>query len=209
MSRNPKSLAARSQVDSLGFRAWFGCSQVTDGEGKPLVVFHGTDEPEDFDSFEVFGSGAWFAQDEYTANGYTGKSGQGADRVIPVYLRIEAPLLIPEDIDMSDECTKRHAIKRINAENGTKFKVSDLGLIAERDDDSGGDHSAYVFLTSEEFLDAVVRAGYDGLRAYEGGYLTWCAFDPSQIKSSLGNNGNFDLGRPEICKSEMKRAVPR
>lgn len=209
MSRNPQSLLARGPIEIPAFIAWFGDSKVVSDTRAPLVVYHGTDEPEDFDVFDVFGSGAWFAADEYTANGYTGKSGGGADRVIPVYLRIESPLLIPEDIDMSDECTKRHAIKRINAENGTKFKVSDFGLIAERQGDFGGDHSAYVFLTSKEFFDAVVLAGYDGLRAYEGGYLTWCAFEPNQIKSALGNNGNYDLSSPEICKSEMMRAVSR
>ena len=41
--------------------------------------------------------------------------------------------------------------------------------------------------------------GYDGIVDAAGGY--WAAFDPSQLKSSIGNDGSFDADNPDLTKS--------
>lgn len=70
MSRNPKSLAILSQVDSQAFRAWFRQSKVVDAKGDPLVVYHGTNtEIRAFDQKESR-NGFWFSDDISDASDY-------------------------------------------------------------------------------------------------------------------------------------------
>lgn len=40
------------------------------------------------------------------------------------------------------------------------------------------------------------RQGYDGIRIANGGI--WIAFEPGNVKSSMGNNGDFDSKNPDI-----------
>jgi hypothetical protein len=192
---------APKQTDTQAFREWFGDSKVVDANGAALVVYHGTDAADDFSVFDVDGSGAWFAQDEYTANGYTDKSGDGASRLIPVYLKIECPLIVPEDIDLSDDAELEEVINRINDENGTTFEVDDFEHGMDTDCLPGV--SAFVFVTSEKFLQTLRTVGFDGILAYEGGYLTWCALRSEQIKSAIGNLGTYDPDNPDICMSRV------
>lgn len=66
----------------------------------------------------------------------------------------------------------------------------------------------------EYYADEAEKAGYDGMylinvidfsgmdgditirRAYD----QWIVFEPKQIKSATGNNGNFDSNNPDITK---------
>jgi len=83
-------------TDSKAFNKWFGDSKVVDEEGKPLVVYHGTNES--FNEFlhnkigdhgSALGKGFYFALDRATASGY---SRDGA--VMEVYLNINNPIPI-------------------------------------------------------------------------------------------------------------------
>lgn len=51
MSLGDASYDARKR--SLAFRNWFADSKVVDARGRPLLVYHGTDAAEDFESFEL------------------------------------------------------------------------------------------------------------------------------------------------------------
>jgi len=42
----------RYQTETPAFKRWFGDSKVVDENGKPLVVYHGTNR--DFDAFDLF-----------------------------------------------------------------------------------------------------------------------------------------------------------
>jgi hypothetical protein len=88
--------AKKKITDSAAFKAWFGDSKVVDADGKPLVVYHGTQK--DFDEFKVtassrngdaFGVGHYFGSSD-VANVYADKEEFGPN-VKPVYLKIEAP----------------------------------------------------------------------------------------------------------------------
>ena len=51
---------------------------------------------------------------------------------------------------------------------------------------------------------AAARAnGADGIVASKGGHQVVVAFNPTQIKSALSNNGNFDMTNPNIYKALM------
>ena len=79
-------------TDTPAFRAWFGDSKVVDAQGKPLVVFHGTQAPAEFDTFDAarirnFSQGGfWFTSDLNYASGFVPTS-----RVMSVFLSIQNP----------------------------------------------------------------------------------------------------------------------
>lgn len=85
---------------SAAFRDWFGESQVVDGEGKPLVVYHGTGA--DFEAFDVtkagsatdsgyFGQGLYFTPDANIANQYAINYTGAGENIMPVYLQVKNP----------------------------------------------------------------------------------------------------------------------
>jgi hypothetical protein len=64
----------------------------------------------------------------------------------------------------------------------------------------------------QDFIDSVKANGYDGLlikanprglaKGNEFASDNWVAFEPTQIKSSIGNRGTYDITDPDINKAE-------
>ena len=82
---------AKSAEALRNFWRWFGDSKVVDEQGRPLVVYHGTDA--EFDTFDikksnngVYGKGFYFAYDERIPKRH-------GNIVMPVYLKIENPFM--------------------------------------------------------------------------------------------------------------------
>ena len=114
---NSFSAEAAEPVDSQAFKDWFGDwtsdradhSQVVDGQGRPLIVYHGTGTSiEEFlpeftgQGNDQYGSGFYFTTDRETAEGYTTRTlndqskpgGTDNPNVIPAYLNIRNPLVV-------------------------------------------------------------------------------------------------------------------
>ncbi len=114
---NSFSAEAAEPVDSQAFKDWFGDwtsdradhSQVVDGQGRPLIVYHGTGTSiEEFlpeftgQGNDQYGSGFYFTTDRETAEGYTTRTlndqskpgGMDNPNVIPAYLNIRNPLVV-------------------------------------------------------------------------------------------------------------------
>lgn len=114
---NSFSAEAAEPVDSQTFKDWFGDwtsdradhSQVVDGQGRPLIVYHGTGTSiEEFlpeftgQGNDQYGSGFYFTTDRETAEGYTTRTlndqskpgGMDNPNVIPAYLNIRNPLVV-------------------------------------------------------------------------------------------------------------------
>ena len=114
---NSFSVEAAEPVDSQAFKDWFGDwtsdraghSQVVDGQGRPLIVYHGTGTSiEEFlpeftgQGNDQYGSGFYFTTDRETAEGYTTRTlndqskpgGMENPNVIPAYLNIRNPLVV-------------------------------------------------------------------------------------------------------------------
>lgn len=173
--------AQADQTRTPEFQNWFGDSKVVDGQGKPLVVYHGTGA--DFSSFDPDQIGKNYekgdergffftdnpAEADWAADRGAEMSG-GAANVMPVYLALRNPLVVE---------VPRSAEKR--------------GL---------GDPSSYYDNNTEEILLAAEQGGHDGVvvRNSERNYATYVAFDPTQIKSAIGNSGAFDPGDANILK---------
>lgn len=92
----------RKITDSPEFKAWFGDSKIVDGEGKPLVVYHGSGK--EFSEFSssagkttgggLSAYGFFFSPDPEVANRYVFDFHHGRQAVYPVYLKAEKPLVL-------------------------------------------------------------------------------------------------------------------
>lgn len=74
--------------DTPEFKRWFGKSKVVDDQGKPMVMFHGTDAP-DFTVFRpnpALGGAIFVSPSAEYANMFTGAKGS---RVYPVFVKAE------------------------------------------------------------------------------------------------------------------------
>jgi hypothetical protein len=119
------------QIETPGFREWFGESRVVDAEGKPLVVYHGTPTPE-FDQFSPAFAGrntgndaqdvAYHFSDSTKAANYYADVGGPNGAVMPVYLTMRNPLISSESvINRTDiEAAKAAGHDGIIAPNATK-----------------------------------------------------------------------------------------
>jgi hypothetical protein len=160
------------------FKRWFGDSKVVDAEGKPLVVYHGTQG--DFDAFrdDIEGrSGFYFTSDKVFANSFA--EGDGVN-VMPAYLSIAKPADLRRGVPGSV----------YNSLEGQGY--SRLVELYESDP-----QEIWNFFDGDtELSDALQRAGYDGLQLSEPTgrreVFSWVALRPQQIKSATGNRGTFD-----------------
>ena len=179
----------RSQTQTSSFKQWFGDSKVVDKNGNPLVVYHGTKAFDDYGESEgeaisqFAGIPNWFAEEPYTASGYAGAEGT----MYPVYLSIKNPLIITT-FDMNDEAEAAYDL-------ASRLGVDVDSLYIPKDS------KAYNVVSTPQFIEAAQNAGYDGIKVKEGDYNTYAAFDPTQIKSAIGNVGTFDVTDPDIRRS--------
>ncbi len=208
------------------FWRWFGSSKVTDADGRPLVVYHGTrsefsvfDYSRIGDQGRAEGAGFYFTNNKDVASGY--------GKPMEVYLSIEKPLAYdakPFSKSVVEKIVKR--IAEIEANNdgieiGDGFlsnfgDVSYEGLMpvvkqagkliaAEQtalDQLSGivgsGVNPAYVNQATREVTgyDGVVASGFSNSGDQEN--QIFVAFFQEQIKSATGNQGAFDPDNADI-----------
>lgn len=196
-------------VESDAFKKWFGASKVVDADGKPLIVYHGTGA--DFSTFNIGNRGnavIWAspdpAQAERFATGDLMRSGSSPN-IMPLYMGVQKPFdpaaapteLFPEMAEMlaPSWLNKRERERAINGmlrnfRNGDFNSFIVPGWVNDR---------AKEFLAARGF-DGVVRRDSDGGVAY-------AAFEPEQIKSAIGNNGEFDPNNSDIRYSITGRLI--
>lgn len=142
-------------------KGWFGNSKVVDSNGLPMILYHGTGA--DFQSFEnlYHDLGIHFGTRE-AANEFAKDRGGG--RVIPVYLKITKPLMMP-DIFGPDEDHMQSVMKffaRNKIINMTKY--NDLVDINQRlSQDFDIPYSMVKAEIYSELISALFDAGYDGI----------------------------------------------
>ena len=157
------------RTDTPAFKTWFGRSKVTDTQGQPRPVFHGT--AEDFNEFRDEHTGRstghmtaplghFFAEDRGSAQRYAEKASAGVpadERVISAYLSVEKPYTM---------------------------KLRDFMEIDSQDE-------------ARALRAKLQREGYDGIHLPDAGKGQWIAFDSRQVKSTE-NRGTFDRSNPDI-----------
>jgi hypothetical protein len=153
---------------AANFERWFEGSRVVDESGAPIVMYHGSPDP----NIESFRPGAFFTENVERANGYTetksGKTDGGT--MYPVVLAIRKPIKV-----YGTEFTQVPGWKGKTAHDFAYD--ADLRAMAESD---GG-------------WDGVIA--YDPLTERPNLVIP---FRSEQVKSATGNSGKFDPNSPSL-----------
>lgn len=87
--RKQARTTSKASATEKNFKAWFGASQVVDRDGRPLIVYHGTEKSgfSDFDPYYIdrgrSHKGFFFSDDCGLASTYTGRRGGNKDTSLP------------------------------------------------------------------------------------------------------------------------------
>lgn len=153
--------------------------------GKPKTFYHGTQS--DISTFRrsqtgEFGPGIYATDMPDEAADYAGThpfSGKGPS-VMPIHVRMKNPFIV-----------KNHADEFWNKFGGKTDEEATFNAMA-------AGYDGVIFKRPYSFYDEktkqIVKTGQD--------HTHYVVFSPNQIKSSTGNNGNFDPSNPDITKSE-------
>lgn len=188
-------------TETPAFRRWFGDSKAVDASGRPKVFYHGSGVWErggkqlgdirEFNrraSVDIVGRGesmdtvgSWFS-DQAGSDGaemYSGSQGV----MYPVYLSIKnpwRPRSFDEFLDKMHETAGRDPKKQNPKGRGT---TDDLRAWLK-----------------QQGYDGIVFGPY-GNGSEFGKQQAWVALEPTQIKSAIANNGEFDPESSDITKS--------
>lgn len=194
----PQSASAHA-TESPEFKKWFGDSKVVDGDGKPLVVYHGTDK-----EFSAFAN-PYSETSEWNmfsdSSEYAGRFAHGNQANIkPTFLKLDNPF------DLTGIPPRRGGARErvIRAADDAGLDVSLLQDILPFQND------LFQIINSGSKRDKLVShlksRGFDGIKMPDAhGELeatTYIAFSPTQIKSATGNRGTFDPEDPRITYSK-------
>jgi hypothetical protein len=198
-----KSLRDRATAN---FKRWFGDSKVVDEKGEPLVMYHGTGA--DIDAFRGRGRFYFAEKPEYAAS-FAGKYFDEYKRpnIMPVYLSVQKPLDLTalggdfvSTNDLVAALEKAGAIKTAQAVKDRQFEKY------------GRKQGVNVWELWHEspIREAVKDDGFDGVIQIEQAAKDESSmhesrvvmvFNPTQIKSAIGNNGDYSLTNADIRKS--------
>lgn len=171
--------ASKNKTDRTPeFNLWFGSSKVVDPNGNPLVMYHGTSKDVDFSRFKVGARGAWFASDPEVASEYAEENDSKNVKYNPDTRRYEklnhAARVMPVYIRIENPY-------RLTADDARRVNVGN-----------------YAKAQRELFAELKAK-GYDGVLWNDNLNKEWVVLGgPEQIKSAIGNNGNFDDQNPDI-----------
>lgn len=213
------------QTETPEFKAWFGNSQaavlVNPSTGLPVesskepavsvpqVMYHTTKN--NFTEFEIgrltknsgtFGDWetqryAVFVTPELQASEAYGKSAGGflaGANVMPLYVKAEKPLDFTSGMVTSD-------VERQFEEAGFNPRWLYRFDWSRFDDEEGKD-----------FVETAKSLGYDSVIFNDENpdtgesFEAWAVFEPTQLKSAIGNNGQFDPTNPDIRFSKDRAA---
>jgi hypothetical protein len=171
------------QEFSPQFKAWFRNSKVVDSNGLPIRCYHGT-HSEDFDEFKVSSQNAhspygfYFTDSPDYAYEYVNMTAPGG-RLIPVYLRLENPMNFFEFRDIvrasrKDRTNLIQTCQRMGYDGVITNKAQEFGL--------------------SDFAE---------IAAVKNNPRTFIVFSPNQIKSSIGNNGNYNPEDNRFTESKL------
>lgn len=206
---------AKSKEALTNFWKWFGDSKVVDEQGRPLVVYHGS---ETANITEFKGKNFFFSQFSDIAGSYgtsyDAEKGEGIEpNIYSVYLKIENPL------NIRDLKTFKSVLDSVNAEHTEAYKNLEKLVNNQFDwNDLSYDLQSYygsresfenimwtrLYLDNQQGVINYAKSnGFDGIMDLEqsnlGGwsYNGFIVFDPTQIKS-VNNRGTYDSRTPNI-----------
>lgn len=174
--------------------SWFADSQVVGDDGKPRVVYHGTNA--DFDEFVLPGKktgkmtggrAIFFSESPETANYFARYEG---GRVIPAFIRLVKPFDFRDESHIAE--FEPYLRENFDAIAPGALYGPDAALILVK----GGD---YGLLEQPKVISWMKRKGFDGIRLVERpGADTYAVFRPDQIRFAIGGSGLSEASKPDI-----------
>ena len=203
---------AQDQTGTPEFKAWFGDSKVVDADGKPLVVYHGTAQEMvggafNRDMAKSEGGAFYFSHSPLmknpatNANDYARNRSGDSPNVVPVYLRMENPLItgFTEPMPEGDSAIAAWLGRMDDFNRGLDRNKERYYKQAIREARSNG-HDGVIIRNVEDVANDAGRRFTDEADVY-------IAFDPEQIKSAIGNRGTFDAKNPDIRYSRPAQST--
>lgn len=183
-------LSSKSQEESPAFKEWFGSGKLINDDGTPKVLYHATSQ--DFAEFKaggldptVSGHAIWLSDHPSIQPASHNTSSRKQDyrdgtHVMPLYSNIKNPLIL-DDEGMQDWARKVFADESLN----------------------------FPELMAKGWADAVQADGYDGIvyatQDLKGNpFNEIVVFNPNNIKSAIGNNGEYDSNSNNILFSKSQ-----
>lgn len=188
--------SATDQTQTAAFKAWFGESKVVDGRGRPLIVYHGSP-----DLRGLREAGKFQTNDERAVEAGFLNAADWKDRS-----RSEAAYFFTPDQKAARSYTdSRRSIARGEKEPGLVPVYLSLQNPAEID------WKGERWRGTEAAIEKAKADGHDGIIIrnvrdhWQSGvikgdkpHMVAVAFEPTQIKSAIGNSGAFDPADPRI-----------
>ncbi|MGP9490817.1 PLxRFG domain-containing protein [Psychrobacter sp. AOP7-B1-24] len=200
-------------VHTPAFKKWFGDSKVVDGNGNPLVVYHGTNA--NFNTFSASDVGIHVGTEDQANSRAEQKEGDDF-KLMPLYVKAENPLRLKDARSWKDPewylyesgisaylpASLQQKISDFAQENRTAKDLSTPEGQKKAHKKAMAINSEVArFLKDELGYDSIVYANtHDGttqdnkMKADD----SWIVFDPEQIKSATDNVGTFDTNNPDI-----------
>jgi hypothetical protein len=210
------------------FYKWFGKSKAVDKHGRPEVFYHGTKaEIQAFSNAfigkgtDAYGMGHYFINDPNAASAYATNNNLGTPNVVPVYIKMESPIVYGDDSSFSASIIK----KLIVGSNKHKEVLNDFGEVSREGLEKvlANAVSNYedfpklqqMFMLFNDFYDErdaetfvanLQRASkHDGVLVNFGTNTILTVFDPGNVKSAIGNRGTYSRKSHDL--SEASRAA--
>lgn len=188
--KEDKFKQTEDKLKTEAFQKWFGKSKVVDENGKPLVVYHGTNA--EFNAFDknkigsatddgIWGRGFYFGSSSDTPYGTV---------KMPVYLKMENPFLV------NDYNTVKEIADYIDVWEGN-FNFDENNKVVQ-----------FSQSQLDQITSHIKEKGHDGIIVKLGDQWTeYVVFEPSQIKS-VNNEGTFDTDDSNIYKQTAYHGSP-
>lgn len=231
-----------AQVRTKAFIRWFGdwtndpenASKVTDENGEPLVVYHGTNKK--FDIFTEQLNGIYFTTDTEYAKNISLSKGAISPIIIPAFLNIKNLVIGDMVDDLRNTLDLDYdTVDAFNVSERTgkiKFGYRNIKRLREKNalhnfdgvigSDYSGGFASYKEITKEEYDNFdEERDGYFGeikVKILNNKYYLidkygaiskgeeYVVFNSNQVKSATGNNGEFSLTDDNIYHSANTNA---
>ena len=182
--RASKMTSTDDVLSSPSFKKWFKESQIKDKDGKPLVVYHGTNKV--FDEFkgtnfftvnpDVASTFSGFVDEEYLTGG----------KIYPVYLSLKNPSIV-------DFMNKSDVEKFLNKKIKEEYWASFYGAELKREIINQAKLNGNDGLILKNNLEPVSTPELDDISTDDA----YVVFEPTQIKS-IFNKGTFNPHDPRI-----------
>jgi predicted transcriptional regulator len=111
--------------------------------------------------------------------------------IIPMFARAENPFDFgnKEQVDVLNTELNKPEYNRFLKEGDEKYGDKNRGFI---------ERGHWSTIESEKVQNALKKLGHDGFFVLEGGRKNLAVYNPSQVKSAIGNIGTFDINNPDI-----------